>query len=187
MFAKFIFIYCALLILGSGVAAVQLRNPVHSVLSVLVLFFHMAILYLLLNAEFLAAIQIIVYGGGVLVLYLFVIFLVSLRTEIKINRFVTNQLPAAVLAFLLCVILLAVLPAFQLGTKGNYTADHLSELTHTRAMGLEMFSNHLLSFEIAGVILLVAVIGGLVLARREKKSDQPEEPLTPSSHCEVEK
>jgi len=85
MFTQIFFCYCAVMIIGTGLLAITMKNPVHSVLMVLVLFFHMAGLYLTLQAEFLAAVQIIVYAGAILVLYLFVLFLVSLREEIRIN------------------------------------------------------------------------------------------------------
>jgi len=98
MFAKLLFLYCGFVILACGLAAIRMRNPVHSVLMVLVLFFHMAALYLLLGAEFLAAVQVIVYAGAILVLYLFVLFLVSLREELRLKRFVDSAWLGAILA-----------------------------------------------------------------------------------------
>ena len=86
MVNQLLFLYCALVIIGTALLSVRFKNPVYSVLAVLVLFFHMAGLYLLLNAEFLAAIQIIVYAGAILVLYLFVLFLVNLKQEVKVER-----------------------------------------------------------------------------------------------------
>lgn len=166
MLSKLAFLYCASVIITTGMLAVRFKNPVYSVLSVLVLFFHMAGLYLLLNAEFLAAIQVIVYAGAVLVLYLFVLFLVSLRDEVKTERFILNHRYGAVASICLSFCLLAIIPAFKLGTKGDYTIERISELTHTKAMGIELYSTYLLPFEIAGLILLIAVIGGLVLARK---------------------
>ena len=170
MFVHLFFIYCALMILASGVLAISLRNPVHSVLMVLVLFFHMAGLYLTLNAEFLAAVQIIVYAGAVLVLYLFVLFLVNLREELHIDAFIPNPWLGRAIASALALALLAVLPGFTPGAKGEWSVEAVRELTHTVVMGQEMYSTYLLPFEIAGLILLVALLGGLVLARREPKS-----------------
>ena len=70
MFIQLFFLYCAVMILGCGLLAVTMKNPVHCLLMVLVLFFHMAAIYLTLSAEFLAAVQVIVYAGAILVLYL---------------------------------------------------------------------------------------------------------------------
>jgi len=168
MFLQFFFGYCALMIIATGILAISLRNPVHCVLMVLVLFFHMAGLYLTLNAEFLAAVQIIVYAGAILVLYLFVLFLVSLREELHLDAFVPNPWLGRGIAVGLALALMYVIPAFTLGEKGVWTVSAIQEVTHTKALGQEMYSTYLLPFEIAGLILLVALIGGLVLARREE-------------------
>ena len=185
MFVQLFFIYCALMILASGVLAISLRNPVHSVLMVLVLFFHMAGLYLTLNAEFLAAVQIIVYAGAVLVLYLFVLFLVNLREELHIDAFIPNPWLGRAIASALALALLAALPGFTPGAKGEWSVEAVRELTHTVVMGQEMYSTYLLPFEIAGLILLVALLGGLVLARREPKSfaDIPKESIASGCAC----
>jgi NADH-quinone oxidoreductase subunit J len=185
MFLQIFFGYCALMIIVSGILAISLRNPVHCVLMVLVLFFHMAGLYLTLNAEFLAAVQIIVYAGAILVLYLFVLFLVSLREELHLDAFVSNAWIGRIIAAGLALGLVYVIPAFTLGEKGAWSTGAIKELTHTKALGQEMYSTYLLPFEIAGLILLVALIGGLVLARRDEgkieengaKSDQQPGPL----------
>jgi len=171
MFNQILFLYCALVIICTGLLAVRFRNPVYSVLSVLVLFFHMAGLYLVLNAEFLAAIQVIVYAGAILVLYLFVMFLVNLRQEVKVERFIASHRVSAIMSTILGICLLAIIPSFKIGAKGTYTVERIQELTHTKAMGFELYSTFILPFEIAGLILLIAVIGGLVLARKEREND----------------
>ncbi|MBU0663737.1 MAG: NADH-quinone oxidoreductase subunit J [Proteobacteria bacterium] len=186
MVNQLLFLYCALVIIGTALLTVRFKNPVHSVLAVLVLFFHMAGLYLLLNAEFLAAIQIIVYAGAILVLYLFVLFLVNLRQEVKVERFVASHRLSALVSICLGICLLAILPFFKLGAKGNYPVGRIEQLTHTKAMGLEIYSTFLLPFEIAGLILLIAVIGGLVLARNDKEVAENELSDSPSAGtCEV--
>lgn len=168
MISQLIFLYCALVIISTALLAVRFNNPVYSVLSVLVLFFHIAGLYLLLNAEFLAAIQIIVYAGGILILYLFVLFLVNLRQEIRSQRFVAHHRLSTVISIILGLSLLAIIPYFKLGAKGNYPVARIEQLTHTKAIGMEIYSTFILPFELAGLILLIAVIGGLVLARNDK-------------------
>lgn len=169
MLSKFIFLYCALMIVITAILAVRFRNPVHSVLAVLVLFFHMAGLYLLLNAEFLAAIQIIVYAGAILVLYLFVLFLVNIKEEIKTERFVANHNISKVLVFLVFVMLIPLLQTFHLGEHGTWTMDAIRQVTNTKALGMEIFTSYILPFEIIALILLVAVVGGILLARQDKQ------------------
>jgi NADH-quinone oxidoreductase subunit J len=182
MFLQIFFGYCALMIIASGILAISLRNPVHCVLMVLILFFHMAGLYLTLNAEFLAAVQIIVYAGAILVLYLFVLFLVSLREELHLDPFVPNAWVGRIIATGLALALVYVIPTFGLGEKGVWSVEVIRELTHTKALGQEMYSTYLLPFEIAGLILLVALIGGLVLARKEgagKPQSEAQDDLPP--------
>lgn len=173
MFTQIFFCYCAVMIVGTGLLAITLKNPVHSVLMVLVLFFHMAGLYLTLQAEFLAAVQIIVYAGAILVLYLFVLFLVSLREEVRIDPYVDSGWIGRIFAAGLAVALVGILPTFILGAKGNWPPARIQQVTHTKAMGLEMYTTFILPFEIAGLILLVAVIGGLVLAKRNSAAPAP--------------
>jgi len=180
MFTQIFFCYCAVMIVGTGLLAITLRNPVHSVLMVLVLFFHMAGLYLTLQAEFLAAVQIIVYAGAILVLYLFVLFLVSLREEVRLDPYVDSAWIGRIFAGGLVVALIGILPTFILGEKGNWPLARIQEVTHTKAMGQEMYTTFILPFEIAGLILLVAVIGGLVLAKRNAA-----DPTLPTDEQEV--
>ncbi len=163
-----IFAYLAIAILGLSAAAVNLRNPVHSVLLVLLMFFHMAGMYLTLNAEFLAAVQIIVYAGAILVLYLFVVFLVDLNLELRIERFVRNHATGTVITIGVLTVLTAAAISFVPAPPGHWSIEMIREITHTRAIGAEIFSNYLLPFEITGVILLIAVVGAMVIARKDK-------------------
>ena len=187
MVNQLLFLYCALVIIGTALLSVRFKNPVYSVLAVLVLFFHMAGLYLLLNAEFLAAIQIIVYAGAILVLYLFVLFLVNLKQEVKVERFIVNHGLSTLISIYLGICLLAIIPSFKLGAKGNYPVERIQQLTHTKAMGLEIYSTFLLPFEIAGLILLIAVIGGLVLARNDNEVAGDGSDSSSAGTCEVKK
>lgn len=187
MLNHLLFFYCALVIISTALLAVRFKNPVYSVLAVLGLFFHMAGLYLLLNAEFLAAVQIIVYAGAILVLYLFVLFLVNLRQEVRVERFIVNHGLSTLVSVSLGCLLLAIIPFFKLGTKGNYPLERIQQLTHTKAMGLEVYSTFLLPFEVSGLILLIAVIGGLVLARNDKEAAEDGSDGSAADTCEVKK
>lgn len=166
---QIIFCYFAAAIITLSGMAVTLRNPVHCVLLVLLMFFHMAGVYLTLNAEFLAAVQIIVYAGAILVLYLFVVFLVNLKANAPTQRLNTSQPIGGAIAALLFALLLYGIPSFKLGTPGKWTVATLQQVGNTKALGIELFTTYLLPFEITGIILLVAVVGGIVLARRENE------------------
>ncbi|RJQ22796.1 MAG: NADH-quinone oxidoreductase subunit J [Nitrospiraceae bacterium] len=161
------FAYFAGMITILSLLVVTRKNPVHSVLWMLVMFLHIAGLYLLLNAEFLAAIQIIVYAGAILVLFLFVIMLLNLRGEETEKRF-QKQWPfglgaAAALGVFLVLITgnITVLPP-----PGPYTVEAIRSEGSIMTIGKVLYTDFLMPFEIASLILLVAIIGAVVLAKK---------------------
>ncbi len=162
-----VFLYLALVLIGTSILVVTSRNVVHAVLWMLVMFFHQAVLFLTLDAEFLALVQIIVYAGAVLVLFLFVVYLINLRTEVKIRNFHLYWPFAFVISILLIVFALSAVVEFIPGPiVGDMTSKLIAELGHAKVLGKSLFTQHILSFEAAGVLLLVAVLGAVVLTRR---------------------
>jgi len=153
------------------VLKVALRNPVHCGLALLTLLLHVAGLFVLLNAEFLFAVQIIVYAGAILVLYLFVLMLLNLKTD---ERYLHAHHVVILLAGLaICgelVLLLSQSP--YLGAKGDASAEAILKTGPSHAIGLKMFSDYLLQFEIVGVFLLGAIIGAFVLAKQPKEAEE---------------
>ena len=164
--AQLFFGYFAGVIALTAVLVVALRNPVYSALSLLILFFHVAGLYVTLHAEFLAAVQLIVYAGAILVLYLFVVMLLNVKQDDRYHR------QWRVAAFV-CVPLLL---EFLVLLAGNGVAPQPSPLTdeqtaaasdNTMAIGTTLFTTYLFPFEVASLILLVAMIGAIILAKRD--------------------
>ncbi len=170
MLPKFFFFYHALVIVSLSLVTVSRRNPVHAVLFMLVIFFHIASMYLFLNAEFIAAIQIIVYAGAILVLFLFVVFLLNLRAEEHVEKYSRSSAAGAVLALSLFAVLAITLREFVLGPHGTYSIEKIKELTHTKAVGEVLYTQYLFPFEVASVILLVAIVGAITLAKKHNKS-----------------
>jgi len=164
MVQQIFFTYLAVAGIASAVLVVGLRNPVHCGLALLSLLFHIAGFFILLNAEFIAAVQIIIYAGAILVLYLFVLMLLNLKTE---ERYLHRRY-----AFWLFFALLAAVQAFWLllhspfaGKPGDVTAEKMVQFGNAHAIGMVMFNNYFLPFEIVGVFLLGAIIGAIVLAK----------------------
>ena len=169
------FYILALAAVISAFMVVKSRNPMHSALWLLVTFCSIAAIYLLLNAEFVAAIQIIVYAGGVLVLYIFVIMLVDLSKEAALRPVIhkPRQVFFAVL-FAAALVLIVIWTARsgiagrelieEAAFRGAETAD--TSIDSTRALAKELFLTYLYPFEVASVLLLVAMIGSVILARR---------------------
>jgi NADH-quinone oxidoreductase subunit J len=167
------FAYFSLISIVAGVLTVALKNPVHCGLALLTLLLHVAGLFVLLNAEFLFAVQIIVYAGAILVLYLFVLMLLNLKTD---ERYLHTRYAIflfAVLAIVGELVVLALRSPFS-GAKGDAPADIVLKDGASYAIGIKMFSDYLLPFEIVGVFLLGAIIGAIVLAKTPTTADAEE-------------
>ena len=170
MLPQLFFGYYAVVIVFLSMLVVMGKNPVHSVMWMLLLFFHIAGLYLFLNAEFIAAIQVIVYAGAILVLFLFVVLLLNLKEELKIDRFIGTWPAALFITSSFFVLVSIALKSMVLGPSGKYTVAFIQQETHTKAIGKLLYTEFLFPFEIASLILLVAVIGAIVLAKRKLRS-----------------
>ena len=161
----FIFFYFAGVILCTATLVVALRNPIYSALSLLIMFFHVAGLYVTLHAEFLAAIQIIVYAGAILVLYLFVVMLLNVKRE---DRFHRQNLVAFFLGLMLFgeAILLSLQGDKDFVPLSPSTATESLMTGNTESIGEALYTTYLFPFEIASLILLVAMIGAVILSKR---------------------
>jgi NADH-quinone oxidoreductase subunit J len=159
-----LFSYFAGAIVLTALLVVGLRNPVYSALSLLVMFFHVAGIYVLLDAEFIAAIQIIVYAGAILVLYLFVVMLLNLKVEEGYQK----QLVLGLLLGLAVVAETIYVLNRSLFGKGVSAEEFPSAPAagNTEAIGQSLYTTYLFPFEVASVILLVAMIGAIILAKK---------------------
>ncbi len=164
---KFVFYYLAFAMIVSGIGAVFSKNPVHTVLFVLVLVLHQALLLLTLGSQFLAAVQVIVYAGAVLVLFLFVVYLINLKKEALRKRFIKGFSPCFfifLLFILITVKTLLFLPALTSHFRANLPFSEGKSPLYFIAKNL--FQTYLFQFELIGVVLLVVVLGAVFLLRR---------------------
>lgn len=166
MLSQIFFVYFAAAIIVLSLLVITRRNPVHSVLFMLLLFFHIAAIYLFLNAEFIAAIQIIVYAGAILVLFLFVVLLLNLKEEVLERRYSGLWPLGLVLSVSLAITILVSLGSFKTGPQGEFGADVIAAEGHVAVIGRVLYTEYLFPVEIASVILLVAIIGAIVLAKK---------------------
>ena len=150
--------------LVSALFVVFHRNPIVNAVALLVNLACIALFFLLLRAPFLAAIQVIVYAGAIMVLFLFVIMLLDLRVELRSLRAGTFQRGMAVIGALG---LLALLRMALRRSRGTFTFSPSGEETFgtTEQVARHLFADHLIPFELASVLLLVAMVGALMLAR----------------------
>jgi NADH-quinone oxidoreductase subunit J len=169
--AGWIFVLFALLALGTAAAVIVARNPVHSALFLLASFLLVACIFFLMQAEFPGAVQMLVYAGGIMVLFLFVIMLVHQRT-VKGTKAFQHQwdvalllLPVFALPFLY-ILWTERFPDMPAGNPDALRSVGGRLLGNTEAVASSLFRDYLLPFEVASVFLLVAMIGAVVLGKR---------------------
>lgn len=167
----FFFIIFASVAVISAVLVVTMKNPVHCVLALIVCFFQVACLFVLLRSPFLAAAQIFVYVGAIMIFFLFAVFLLDIKSSMIKKRF-SNWAYAGIpiLLFLLVEVLMLLSKGAFIG-KGS-TDIRVSELLDlgksTEALGRVLYTKYLLPFEVISVVLLVGFIGAVVLTVRKK-------------------
>ncbi len=151
----------------AAIGVIALRNPVHSALTLAVVFISLAALYVLLNAPFIAAAQVMVYAGAILILFLFVIMLLSPQVEQGTGALKAQRWIAPVFGILLALELALVLGnALLPPARGAFTPERVAAIGDTQAVGALLFTDFLLPFEITSLLLLVAIVGVIVLAKK---------------------
>ena len=166
-----VIVLCALLV-------VALRNPVHSVIALLVMFFHVAGLFVTLHAEFLAAVQLIVYAGAILVLYLFVVMILNLQQDDSYQRQVKLGVGLGLLALaeVTAIIGKAGLPEEPVsGRAAAGEAAAAAVAGNTETIGKALYTTYLFPFEVASLILLVAMIGAIIMAKKGLMGQESEQ------------
>ena len=160
--ALFYFIACLTII--SALFVVLNRNPVYSAVMLVFCFFSLAALYVLLEAYFVAVLEIIVYAGAIMVLFLFVIMLINVGKEIADTSILVK---AKVLPFVLVVLFsLNIILLILWRNEGLHQSNTISSVGSITAIGQALFTKYLLPFEIASLLLLVALIGTVYLAKK---------------------
>ena len=162
----------AFIAIASAVMVISTRNPVHSVLFLIMAFFNSAGLFVLMGAEFLAMIVVVVYVGAVAVLFLFVVMMLDINI-VQLRQGFLQYLPiGAVFGVILLAELLAVLGGWILSPEAPANASApipaLDVMTNTEALGRLIYTHYLYLFQAAGLILLVAMIGAIVLTYRRR-------------------
>ena len=160
----FFFYLLAIVAIVSAIAVITRRNPVHAALSLIVTLLSLAGLYLMLYAPFVAGVQIVLYAGGIMVLFLFVIMLVNLEKNIREYQWNKQWMVGTVAALVLGGLLLFVVRrGYDIFPK---TFVGLPEGQNTQQVGIWLYGNYMLPFEIASLLLLVAIVGAVVMAKK---------------------
>ncbi|MEX2628574.1 MAG: NADH-quinone oxidoreductase subunit J [Tistlia sp.] len=168
-----VFYLFAAIVVASGVMVIASRNPVHSVLFLILAFFNAAGLFVLLGAEFLAMILVVVYVGAVAVLFLFVVMMLDVDVAQLRQGFLQYLPVGALVGLILLVELGMVVGAWAISPEAGAAArlpiPPPEQVTNTEALGRVLYDQYVYLFQIAGLILLVAMIGAIVLTLRQRE------------------
>jgi NADH-quinone oxidoreductase subunit J len=160
----FFFCFLSAVTLVCGILVITRRNPVHSALALILALLSQAGLYLMLYAPFVAGVQIILYAGGIMVLFLFVIMLVNLEQARKEDQFNKQWLVGTIAAAALLFLFITVLMKGQSLMPTHTTVP--METSNTQEIGTLLYGQYMFTFEIASLLLLVAIIGAVVMAKK---------------------
>ena len=175
MFETVVFYVFAAILLLSALRVITARNPVHGALALVLAFFTAAGIWLLLRAEFLAITLVLVYVGAVMVLFLFVVMMLDVDLERLREGFWKNLPTAAVVGGVMALEMVAMLATRVFGTA---TQTHAVPpgYSNTRELGRVLYTQYVYAFEIAAVILLVAIIAAIALTLRRRKDSRSQDP-----------
>jgi NADH-quinone oxidoreductase subunit J len=157
----FFYLFAAMMLIG-GIMVITRKNAVHSALALIVALLAQASLYLMLYAPFVAGVQIILYAGGIMVLFLFVIMLVSIERSMKERQFNSQWIVGTIAAMALGGLFIAVYAK-------DIFPDHVLpvvENDNTQKVAVMLYGQYMFAFEIASLLLLVAIIGAVVMAKK---------------------
>jgi NADH-quinone oxidoreductase subunit J len=176
-FESWLFYFLSIVLVSAAAAVVTLRNPVHCALSLVLTFFTCACLWLLLRAEFLAIALVLVYVGAVMVLFLFVVMMLDIKVVPGREGFAT-YLPAGLLvAAIMLIEMIALMGAGKLMDGGAVQdAATAQGLSNTAWIGRTLFSKYVLPFEVAAVILTVAIVAAVALTLRQRANVRTQNP-----------
>jgi len=152
---------------GSALGVIFSRNPVNSVMFLILTFFAISGHYILMNAQFLAIVNIIVYAGAIMVLFLFVIMLMNLNADVEPQKGQLVQLAGVISGGVLFLVVLAAIKS----AKGEVVDTHSTDIGLIANLGRVLFTKYVLPFEISSVLFLSAMIGAVVIGKKEPVHD----------------
>jgi len=170
MFVEMLFWFFSAVLVASGLGVILARNPVHSALWLVFAFFNSACIWLLLEAEFLAIVLVLVYVGAVMVLFLFVVMMLDIKIELARGQFVKYALVGALVAGVMLGEIYAVVKVKALGIAAVAApAAHPAGYSNTQELAKVLYTDYVYPFELAAVILLVAIVSAIVLTHRRRE------------------
>jgi NADH-quinone oxidoreductase subunit J len=167
MLEALFFAIVSLVAIVSAILVVTCRNPINSALSLIMTFFCLATYYVMMDAPFLAAVQVMVYAGAIMVLIVFTIMLLNIRVNASKSQSHNIILGSIIGVFTLLNTVFLIMKSRAAQPNGSLTGDIIKAQGHTELIGQEMFTTFLLPFEITSILLLVAIVGAVILAKKK--------------------
>ena len=164
-----LFAILAIIAVAGALVTVTHRNPVYCAMGLVLCFIAIAGFFLLLNAPFLAAVQVIIYAGSIMTLFIFVIMLMDLgRENVHKLRVTFGRLVASLLGFILLIELLLVVNGGLLtGRMGSWTPEKIKAISHTKVLGQVLLTEYLYPFEAISLLLVVAMVGAILIGKKK--------------------
>lgn len=161
------FLIISLVAIVSAILVVTCKNPINSALSLIMTFFCLATYYVMLDAPFMAAVQVMVYAGAIMVLMVFTIMLLNIRVDATKKHSHKLVIGSIIGFFTFINIAFLIIKGRVALPTGPYSADIIKSVGHTELVGREIFTSFLLPFEITSILLLVALVGAVILAKKK--------------------
>jgi NADH-quinone oxidoreductase subunit J len=175
-FSSFLFWVFSILTVGSALAVVTVRNPVHAALYLVLAFFNTAGIWMLLQAEFLAITLVLVYVGAVMVLFLFVVMMLDVNLDELRKQFSQHLFTAAVVGAIVLLELILVISTRFSNIKWVHAPQTGPGINNTQVLGEKLYTQYVYPFELAAVLLLVAIVAAIALTLRKRKDTRYQDP-----------
>jgi NADH-quinone oxidoreductase subunit J len=177
-FATIVFYVFSAVMLFAASRVISVKNPVHAALFLVLAFFSASALWMLLKAEFLAIALVLVYVGAVMVLFLFVVMMLDINVE-ELRKQFRSYLPVGLLVGAAVLVEMVLLLGLSFGKKAGMTGGTQAVVvdgSNTKALGVELFTKYIYAVEIAGVLLLVAIVAAIALTLRDRRETRYQNP-----------
>ena len=161
---QFLFFFIALVAVASAVYFVFAKNPLYAILSLIVTFFSIAALYVLLNAQFLGIVQIIVYAGAIMVLFLYVLMMLNLNSKDESKKHNLLKFTGIISAG---IIFVGMIGAYKGVAMTNATRNVDSQIGLTKNLGKLLFNEYVLPFELASILILAGIVGSVLIGKKD--------------------
>jgi NADH-quinone oxidoreductase subunit J len=161
---QFLFFFIALVAVASAVYFVFAKNPLYAILSLIVTFFSIAALYVLLNAQFLGIVQIIVYAGAIMVLFLYVLMMLNLNSKDESKKHNLLKFTGIISAG---IIFVGMIGAYKGVAMTNATTNVDSQIGLTKNLGKLLFNEYVLPFELASILILAGIVGSVLIGKKD--------------------